>query len=270
MQPNANPKVSILIPSFNEAPATIRESLDAIKAQIFQDYECLVIDESTDPVKAMAIQDECANDPRFRYLHPDYRLGLAGSLNLGLGLARGAFLARCDADDISLPDRLDLQVQYLDNHPEVGVLGGAMEIIDDNGCTTGLRAYPLRHEDIESSMMLTNAMAHPTVMFRRDLPERYGAYDPAFKFSEDLELWLRWLNAGVRFANLPDTLLKYRQQVTSRHSDNWRFNLMARKRHYNKRRLLLRTAGIVGVAVWSRIPKPMQEYLFRAVMFSRK
>jgi glycosyltransferase involved in cell wall biosynthesis len=270
MQSDACPRVSILIPSFNESPSTIGESLGSIRHQTFSDFECLVIDESTDPTKAAAIQRECELDPRFQYLHPESRLGLAGSLNLGLRSARGAFVARCDADDVCLPDRIKLQVHYLDAHPEVGILGGTMQIMDDSGRATGLRTYPLSHEEIESSMMLTNAMAHPTVMFRRDLPERYGAYDPAYKYSEDLELWLRWLNAGVRFANLPDTLLRYRQQVTSRHSDNWRFNLLARKRHFNKRRLVLRTAGILGVALWSRIPKSIQERLFRAIMFRRQ
>ena len=270
MLPDTAPRVSILVPSFNEAPATIAESLNAIRCQTFVDFECLVIDESTDPAKALAIQQECARDSRFQYLHPNSRLGLAGSLNLGLRQAKGTFIARCDADDVCLPDRLELQVHYLVKFPDVGVLGGAMQIMDDAGCGTGLRTYPLRHKDIESSMMLTNAMAHPTVMFRRDLPERYGAYDPTFKYSEDLELWLRWLNAGVKFANLPDTLLRYRQQVTTRHIDNWRFNLMARKRHYNRRRLILRTVGIVGIVVWSRIPKPLQEYLFRVVMFRSK
>ena len=243
MNPKTAPKVTILLPSFNEALAVIGESLGAIRCQTFSDFECLVIDESTDPAKALAIQEECARDSRFHYLHPDSRLGLAGSLNLGLQFAKGVLIARCDADDICLPNRLELQVQYLENHPEVGVLGGTIQIIDNTGCVTGSRTYPLMHADIESSMMLTNAMAHPTIMFRRDLPAQYGFYDPTFRYCEDLELWLRWLNAGIQFANLPDTLLKYRKQVTIRHSDHWWFNLMARKRHYCKRRLMLRTAG---------------------------
>jgi glycosyltransferase involved in cell wall biosynthesis len=270
MQPSDAPKVSILVPSFNEAPATITESLLAIRNQTFRDFECLVIDESTDPAKAAAIQTECALDPRFRYIHPDSRLGLAGSLNLGLATANGALIARCDADDVCLPNRLDLQVQFLQEHPNIGILGGTMDIIDETGRTTGHRGYPLKHDDIARTMMLTNAMAHPTVMFRRDLPERFGPYDPTFRFSEDLELWLRWLNAGVRFANLPQTLLKYRQQVTTRSIDHWRFNLLARRRHYSTHHLVLRTAGIAGIAIWSRIPKLLQERLFRAVMFTRK
>ena len=266
----STPRISILVPSFNEALSTIRESLDAIRCQTFQDFECLVIDESTDPAKAEAIKDLCARDGRFYYIHPDSRLGLAASLNLGLQISKGEFIARCDSDDVCLPNRLELQVNYLERHPEIGVLGGFMQIINDNGQVTGLRTYPIEHTDIERSMMVTNAMGHPTIMFRRDLPNRFGGYDPAYKFSEDLELWLRWLNVGVKFANLPETLLKYRQQVTIRHPDHWRFNLMARKRHYNQHRLFIRTLGIIGVALWSKIPNLIQDRLFKLIIFKRK
>lgn len=270
MQNSNSPAVSILVPSFNEDPATVEDSFRGIRDQTWPDFECLVIDESTDPHKAEAIRAECAKDVRFRYIRPDSRIGLAGSLNLGLAQSRGGLIARCDSDDVCLPDRLTLQVRFLEEHPEVGIVGGAMEIIDDSGTAVGFRKYPQTHKAILKSMMFTNAMAHPTVLFRRDITDLFGAYDPAFRYSEDLELWLRWLNAGVIFANLPDTLLKYRQQVTVRHSDNWSYNLKARRRNYSSQYLALRVVGMAGIAVWSVIPASLQEYLFRILMFRRK
>lgn len=269
MPDSATPLVTILIPSFNEDPLIIKESFQGIRDQTWQDFECLVIDESTDPARAESIRSECSLDPRFRYIRPETRLGLAGSLNLGLAQAKGLFIGRCDSDDICLPNRLELQVDFLRNHPEVGIVGGAIEIIDDSGATKGTRSYPLDHASISSSMMMVNALAHPTVMFRRELPRIHGSYDPAFRFSEDLELWLRWLNAGVQFANLPQVVLKYRQQSTSRNRAHWKFNRKARRRHFSRKHLILRTAGIVGIAVWSRIPRRLQEKLFRLLMFNR-
>lgn len=269
--PHSNtPTVSILVPSFNEDPVTVENSFQGIREQTWSDFECLVIDESTDPQKAEAIRAECKKDARFRYIRPESRVGLAGSLNIGLAQARGSLIARCDSDDVCLPNRLTLQVHFLEKHPEVGIVGGAMEIIDDSGNTTGFRKYPQTHNAISKSMMFTNAMAHPTVLFRRSIVDLFGAYEPAFRYSEDLELWLRWLNAGVIFANLPNTVLKYRQQVTVRHGDNWSYNLKARWRNYSSQHWVLRIAGMLGVAVWSTIPASLQENLFRVLLFRRK
>lgn len=265
-----SPLVSILIPTFNENPDTIALSFQSIRNQTWQDFECLVIDESTDGDKAEAIRRECELDDRFTYIHPESRLGLAGSLNLGLAQARGNLIARCDSDDICLPDRMDAQVSFLENHPEVGIVGGSVEIVDDAGASAGFRHYPCSHKAIYSSMMLTNAMAHPTVMFRKSIADSFGTYDPKFRYAEDLELWLRWLNAGVQFRNLQQVLLKYRQQTTTREIENWRYNLRARVRHYSYTHLLARTLGIVGIAIWSRIPPPLQERLFRVLLFRRQ
>lgn len=269
MPATESPLVTILVPSFNEDPATIRESFQAIRQQTWENFECLVIDESSDPIRAEGIRAECHLDSRFKYLRPDTRLGLAGSLNHGLTQSKGLFIARCDSDDICLPNRIALQVEYLLGHPGIGILGGAIEIIDETGVHLGQRSYPLDHDSISSAMMLINALAHPTVMFRRELPEIHGGYDPAFRYSEDLELWLRWLNAGVKFANLPQIILKYRQQFTSRNQLHWAFNRQARLRHFSRQHLVLRTVGLVGIAIWSKIPKQLQERLFRALIFKR-
>ncbi len=264
------PMITILVPSFNEDRATVSASFQAIREQTCRDFECLVIDESTDPARAESILSECSLDQRFRYIHPESRLGLAGSLNLGLAQARGRLIARCDSDDLCLPNRLELQRDFLQDHPEIGIVGGAIEIIDEACQTKGYRAYPLDHASIASAMMMVNAMAHPTVMFRRELPELHGSYDPAFLCSEDLELWLRWLNRGVRFANLPQVILKYRQQSTIRNQAHWKFNRLARRRHFSRKHIVLRTAGLVGITIWSRIPSCIQERLFRILLFKRK
>ena len=262
-----SPTVSVIVPSFNENPDTIYSSLQSLRNQTWSDFECMVIDESTDPGKAEAVRSECTRDIRFHYVRPESRIGLAASLNLGILKAKANLIARFDADDICMPQRLALQVAFLHKHPEIGVLGGSMEIIDNAERPVGCRNYPLSHKAIETAMMTTNAIAHPTVMFRRSVSEMHGAYDSNFRFSEDLDLWLRWLNAGVRFANLPDILLKYRQQYTHRNASNWDYNLMARRRNFTSKHMMHRMAGILGIAIWSKLPVSLQERFYRIAMF---
>jgi glycosyltransferase involved in cell wall biosynthesis len=260
------PRVSIVVPSFNEAPQIVSASLASVRAQTMDDFECIVVDESTDEARARACREVCEADPRFIYIHPNERLGLAGSLNLGLSRARGALIARFDADDLCQPERLALQAAFLDAHPMVDVVGGALEVIDEDGAHQGVRRYPLGHLDIARRMQLTNAMAHPTVMYRRAMVERHGGYDTSFRYSEDLDLWLRWLNAGVRFANLPQVLVRYRQQITRRNTLHWRYNLRARTRNFGRSFIVRRAAGIGCIAVWSALPAVVQESVFRLLM----
>lgn len=262
----ASPLVSIVVPSFNELPQIVSASLASVREQTMGDFECIVVDESTDESRARACREVCAADPRFIYLHPSERLGLAGSLNLGLSRARGALVARFDADDLCQPERLALQTAFLNAHPAVGVVGGALEVIGEDGRHQGVRHYPLKHLDIARRMQLTNAIAHPTVMYRRAVVERHGGYDTSFRYSEDLDLWLRWLNAGVHFANLPQLLVRYRQQVTRRNTLHWRYNLRARTRNFGRSFIVRRAAGIGCIAVWSALPAAMQESVFRLLM----
>lgn len=267
---SAAPRVSIVMPSFNEAAEVVQASLASVRAQTWGDFECIVVDESTDAARAEACRQACARDARFVYVHPTERIGLARSLNLGVSRARGEFVARFDSDDLCLPDRLALQVAGLDAQPQVGVVGGGLEIIDEAGTTLAYRRYPGAHREIARGMQMTTTLAHPTVMFRRALVDRHGGYDPAFRFSEDLDLWLRWLNAGVVFANLPQTLVRYRQQNTRRHPHHWRYNLRARVRNFARPYLLRRAAGICCIALWSALPAPLQERVFSALLLRRR
>lgn len=269
MGAEAAPSVSLVVPCFNERPAVLERSLRSVMAQSMADFECILVDESTNAETEAACRALCASDPRFVYMRPAGRLGLAGSLNLGVKAARGRYVARFDSDDICVPDRLIQQVAYLDSNPDIGVLGGHLAIMDEMETPVGVRHYPLTHEGIERRFQMNNAMAHPTVMMRRSVLDAHGAYDPTFRFAEDLELWLRLLNNGVRFANLDQVLVHYRQQQTRRQADNWRYNLLARRKNFSSRHLIRRTAGLVVVGTWAALPASIQEGLFRKLMFTR-
>src|SRR5947209_8445890 len=111
---NNNPTVTVVVPSFNEEPHIVRASLESVRAQSFTDFECIVVDESTRPELAAACREICSEDSRFIYVHPTERLGLPKSLNLAISKARGQLIARFDSDDVCMPERLGLQVAFLD------------------------------------------------------------------------------------------------------------------------------------------------------------
>lgn len=264
------PKVSIIVPCFNEPSKYILESLNSLKMQTFSEFECLVIDESTIAITVEACAEFCKSDPRFKHLRPNERLGLAASLNYGFGLARGKYVARFDADDVCDPMRLEKQIAFLDQHPEIDIIGSSMRIINSNGKVLATRIYPCDHMKIEQKFVYTNAIAHPTVMLRKDMICReQGPYRPDFRYSEDLELWLRLLAKGVRFANLSDLLVNYRQESTYRPAANWDFNARARRMHMSPPYLMQKVFVAVLLSIWAALPKLVQELIYKKMFFSR-
>ena len=264
------PRVSCLVPCFNEDVEILEESLNSLKNQSFTDFECILIDESTDQNIANACRSFCKDDLRFTYVHPPKRIGLAGSLNHGIEMARGLYIARFDSDDICNPDRFALQVDFLDKNIEIGVIGSAMEIVDAKGRFLGRRDYPLNHDDIERKFIFSNALAHPTVMFRKSLLTiSGGAYDSKFRYAEDLELWLRLLNHKVRFANLVRPLVKYRQQQTNRSKDNWKYNVKARIKNFSSPHRLKKVLAILGIIFWMILPVNIQRILFKVIQLRK-
>lgn len=140
-------------------------------------------------------------------LRSDRNLMLSGMLNRLIGeLGDEPYVARMDADDISHPTRFEKQVDFLESHPEVDVLGTGILEIDAAGREIGRRSYRLVHEDILLNMHKGTAVGHSTVCMRKTTVDRLGGYDLGVKTAEDLELWFRAFDLGLRFANLPDFL----------------------------------------------------------------
>jgi glycosyltransferase involved in cell wall biosynthesis len=259
------PRLTIIVPSFNQPQKILKESLDSIIRQTFQDYECIVIDESTDSELADICKQTCSIDSRFKYYHPIHKLGLAGSLNYGLDIARSEWVARFDSDDICIKTRFEDQMAFLDRNHDVDVLGGGLEIINESGETIAYRDYPEKHRDIERKMQFTTPIAHPTVIYRRKKVLMAGGYNPSFRFAEDLDLWLRLINAGAKFANLKKTLVSYRQQNTNRQQRHWIFNLRARINNLSARYFFRRIAGVAAIAIWSILPQTIQEKMYKSL-----
>jgi hypothetical protein len=206
------PRVSVLM-AVRDGERFLRESLASVFAQSEADLELVVVDDgSTDGSAAIL---EAQDDPRLVRLANPKPLGLAQALNRALGVARGELVARQDADDVSHPERLERQLRFLRERPELGVLGTWLERIDAAGRPAGALRAPRSHARIAWSLALGgNPLAHPSVMARRELLERAGGYDARLRVAQDHELWTRLL-PRARFANLPEALVRYREHAAS-------------------------------------------------------
>lgn len=202
------PHVSVVMAVYN-AEKYLKLAIDSILNQTFRDFEFIIIDDgSTDRSQAFI---KSYSDPRVKLLINEKNSGLVYSLNKGIDNAKGNYIARMDADDISLPNRLMKQVSYLDAYPVVDVCGAFIETFDDiKGTRDKCRVYPEKDLEIKGKMIFECAFAHPVVMLRKKtLLEKGLRYDATFIHAEDYDLWSRMMEFCV-FHNIPDVLLRYR------------------------------------------------------------
>lgn len=206
------PIVSVLMPVYN-AERYVREAIESILAQTFGDFEFVLVDDGSTDGSTEILREYVRNDPRIVLLERE-RAGLTSALNRGLDSTTGEFVARMDADDISLPERLDLQVKFLRKTPEVVAVGGQAIAIDEDGDCIRELIKLVRHEEIDGRLLGRSPLArgsliHPSVTMRRSAVFQVGKYRPEFEPAEDRDLWLRLAEIG-KLANIPDLVLKYR------------------------------------------------------------
>lgn len=206
----AAPPVSVILPAYN-GEKTVEAAVRSILAQSMPDFELIAIDDGSVDETPRILSRLQACDPRVCVVRQPHR-GLVAALQRGLAEARGRYIARMDADDIALPDRLKAQQARLESRPEVGLVSCRVRFGGDPEQQKGYAEYVrwtnslLSAEDISLSRFIESPLAHPSVMFRKELAERLGGYRDG-DFPEDYELWLRWLEAGVRMEKLPAMLL---------------------------------------------------------------
>ncbi|RYY67587.1 MAG: glycosyltransferase [Chitinophagaceae bacterium] len=208
------PKISVLLPVYNAGPF-LAEALESVLQQSFGDFELLVLDDGSTDASAEIIAS--FTDPRIRYLPNDRNRGLVYTLNRGLELAQGTYIARMDADDVCHPERFAAQASFLDQHPEVAVVATFLDMMDEAGAPlppwNDDRANSTPAE-IRECLLRTNCLAHPSVMGRAELLRTYR-YRPEQKEAEDYDLWLRLVADGYQLAKVPQPLLRYRVLTSS-------------------------------------------------------
>ncbi|MGQ9495904.1 MAG: glycosyltransferase [Thermoanaerobaculaceae bacterium] len=207
------PKVSVLMPVYNPHPDYFRQALQSILGQTFEDWE-LVIVEDPAPRLARETLQEC-NDPRIKHYLNQERTSFLEQCNRCLFSARGSLVACLDQDDICEPTRLEKQVAFLEQNPQVTVLGTQLAIIRGDGSLVGYRRYPCEHEAIVKAMQFFDPIANPSVMFRKQAAIAAGGYQLTESPFVDYELWCRLAKRGAVFANLPEALVRYRVHLDS-------------------------------------------------------
>ncbi|HZC29125.1 MAG TPA: glycosyltransferase [Gaiellaceae bacterium] len=198
------PLVTVLIATHDDAQY-LREAVDSVLRQTFDDLELLVVDDaSTDETPELL---DAIDDPRLRVLRNDAQLGLAASLNRGLEHAQGRYLARLDADDIALPQRLERQLEQMDA-TGVAALGSAILDIDAEGHRGREHRMPVGRVAVRWHALFSSPFFHPTVLVDGDVLDRHGLrYDVSFRESEDYDLWTRLLATGAEGGNVPEPLV---------------------------------------------------------------
>ncbi|TWT97969.1 putative glycosyltransferase EpsE [Botrimarina colliarenosi] len=214
MSPLSNPPpVSVLMPVYNCEPY-LDEAVRSIRGQTFSDFEFVIVNDGSTDGSLATLRRHAAEDPRIVVIDRPNG-GIVAALNAGVAQCRGALIARMDGDDIALPERLALSKQLLDARPEVGVVGTAAVVVDEQGVPCDELRRPLSHADIDRCATQTGwcGVLHPTVMVRASLLHQHP-YDDRYPSAEDYDLFLRLSEVTV-VENLPEALLLYRRHGNS-------------------------------------------------------
>ncbi|MFA6197911.1 MAG: glycosyltransferase family 2 protein [Patescibacteria group bacterium] len=204
--PDTNPTVSVIMSVYN-TECYISEAILSILNQSLTDFEFIIVnDGSTDNTQTILNKFQ-KQDSRITVIWNETNLGLIKSLNKALDTATGKYIARMDADDISLPHRLAIQTEFLRSHSDIFLVGTATTIIDERGQVLGTTRVTTKPDAICAKLEKSNCLSHPSIMF---LSEPFIRYRDKALHCEDYDLYLRLLLAGKKLANLSEPLIKYR------------------------------------------------------------
>jgi len=222
--------ISVLMPVRN-GERFVAEAVESVLSQTFADLELLVLDDGSTDSTPRILERLAGADSRLVVHRRGPGRSLAGTLNAAAELSRAPLLARLDADDVALPDRLRLQTKFLGENPDVALLGGQALLIDERGREFGRADYPTGNAELQEALRERNPFVHSAMAMRREAFEAVGGYRENFIHAEDLDLWLR-LAAGRQIANLPQPVVKYRihgdQQTLRKQDEQALYSVAAR------------------------------------------
>jgi glycosyltransferase involved in cell wall biosynthesis len=222
---SSKPKITVLLPVFN-CELYIQLAVESILNQTYTDFELLIIDDASTDATLSILKK--LDDSRIQLIEKPVNSGYTKSLNYGLQIAQGDYIARMDADDISYPERFDQQIAYLEAHPEVVVCGTTYKIVGNDKRIT----LPEDDEAIKIGLLWGNCISHPSVLIRKKILDDYAIqYDTSKEPAEDYDLWIRLLSLG-KLHNLQEVLLEYRvysNQVSRKRAEEQKKNDIAAK-----------------------------------------
>lgn len=263
------PVISVVMPCYNNA-GTLDASLNSLARQTLTDFEVIVIDDGSSDGTGGILQDWSRQDERIRVHHQTHQ-GIIPALNRGLNACQAGYVARMDADDRCHPERLKKQVEYLDAHPKIDVVGSLVSGFPTDQVREGFRVYLrwlnslVTEAEIRREIFVESPLPHPSVTFRLEAVEEAGGYQDR-GWAEDYDLWLRLYLAGVRFAKVPEVLLEWREHPERLTRTDSRYsleNFLRAKAHYLIRGPL---NGRDAVIIWGAgmMGKRLSKHLLRA------
>ncbi len=205
------PEVSIIMPVYNGSKY-VAKAIESILGQTFTNFEFLIIDNASEDNTLEIISS--FKDPRIKLIKNPRNLHLIKSLNIGLEISRGKYVARMDHDDISLPRRLEVEHNFLEQHPTVAIVGTWSIIIDGNDTPIKIHKNPTGSNVIKYELLFGNTTTHPSIMMRKDIIIEAKGYDEKWLNTEDYNLYSRVIQSH-EIANIPEPLLYYRTHGSS-------------------------------------------------------
>ena len=187
----------------------LRTSVNSILSQTFKDFEFIIVDDGSTDGTWAEIKKDAGIDKRIIPLRNRKNLRTSAALNRGLAAAKGKYIVRMDADDWSYPDRLEKQYKFMENHPEVGVSGGTIEVCDSKLDGINERKYPLTDKEVRRIIFRYSPFAHPATIWRKEKMVKAGAYNDNIPLAQDYDLYFR-IGGISKFGNIKDTILKLR------------------------------------------------------------
>lgn len=225
---NNKPKISVLMSIYREPIEWIRASIDSILKQSYKNIELIAVLDSPDYEGNQIVFDIASQDDRIKIVKNEENKGLTKSLIHAMGQAQGSYIARMDADDIAEPNRFERQLKYMEEHPNVSVVGSYVDVFREDGShQIGMNNLDSDQENNRIRMLFCNAgVVHSTALMRKSFLDEYHiSYDPKMKKSQDYGLWVDIVSAGGEIQIIPEILLRYRvhgNQITNRNSDEQR------------------------------------------------
>lgn len=265
MEEIKSPAISVIMATFNDNLSYLEDAINSILQQTFTDFEFIIVDDSINNCTIKYLEEKAEKDQRIRIVHSNQKKGFVASLNIGLNIAQGKYIARMDGDDISYLDRFAKQYLFLEKNIDIDLVGTNCYIINENRKITSKIKFPTNKHILNIYSILRCPLQHGTVMFRKKLLNEGFYYDENFKKCEDLELWLRLLKSGKKIANIPIYLYEFRignNYAKKRSKEHFLYNVKARKINFTFKRFFSGTIGILISELYTLIPTKIKSYLY--------
>ncbi len=204
-------KVSVILPLYTVDQIMLKQAIESIITQSYRELELLVICDKTDEKMDLILDSYASTDSRIKIIRNPYRYGIPKSLNKGIQVSSGEYVARMDADDISLPNRIEREVEYLESNKDVDIVFTRVKYIDERGKRTRGYSHFVSDKDIKTSLYIGCLLHHPTVMMRKELLKKTNCYYDEKRTVEDYDISTRLALRGANFHQIHDVLYLYRR-----------------------------------------------------------